>query len=346
MMKLRLLAAALIGLLAAACSAFAEDTSFLHISEAWSAPSLHFVIDADVMPVEAGTRLPVYETDYAPSTKEAWLAVFFGDPHADVTDSFAGKSQEALLSARVTDADRERAYSLGNIHTRYQACFCALTYSATARELIRNIPAAVENAQAEGVALSPEQARAAAQGWIDRFSSALGWKNFQWAHTYALPPGDGRTVENENYVSTGLYLVEYERFLNGIPVARDVLPGSETEGDLMQFYLDGSGVLRIDGVCRSYTEQGSAPVRVSLEEAIGILKEHADFVPAFPDSGGFILREAGLCYRLVPELREDDPDYHAVMAARPAWRFASGICRNQTNVFVLYIDAETGEVLD
>ena len=174
-MKLRLLAAALIGLLAAACSAFAEDTSFVHISEAWSGPSLHFVIDADAVPVEVGTRLPVYETDYAPSSRETWLAVFFGDPHADVTDSFAGKSKEALLAARVTDAGRERAYSLGNIHTRYQACFCALTYSATARELIRNIPAAVENAQAEGVVLSPEQARAAAQPilfrpWLEKFS--------------------------------------------------------------------------------------------------------------------------------------------------------------------------------
>lgn len=346
MMKLRLFVAALIGFLMAACSAFAEDTPVMHISEEWASPSLRLVINADAVPVAVGTRLPVYETDYATSDREAWLAVFFGDPHADVTDDLAGKSGEALLAARITDADRERAYSLGSRHTRYQSWFCALTYSATAREIVRNIPAAVENAQAEGIAFSPEQARETAQTWIDRFGSILGWKNFQWARTYALPPSDGRTAENGNYIATGLYLLEYERFLGGVPVARDVLPGSETEGDLMQLYLDDSGVLRIDGICRSYVAQGSAVVRISLEEALDILKEHAAAVPAFPDNGSFTVREAGLCYRLVPELSKDDLDYHALMTARPAWRFASGICRNQTNVFAMYIDAETGEILE
>lgn len=345
-MKSRLFAAVLIGFLMAACSAFAEDTSLVHISEEWTGPSVRLVIDADAVPVAVGTRLPVYETDYAPSTREAWLAVFFGDAHADVMDDLAGKSREALLSARITDAGRERAYFLGTRSTRYQAYFCALTYSATAQEIIRNIPAALENAQAEGVALSPGQARATAQTWIDRFSSVLGWKDFQWTRTYALPLNDGRTADSANYIATSLYLVEYERFLSGIPVARDVLPYSETEGDLMQLYLDASGVLRIDGICRSYTAQGSAVVNISLAEALGILKAHAAAVPAFPDDGSFTIREAGLCYRLVPKLQEDDPDCHAVMVARPAWRFASGICRNQTNVFVLYIDAETGEVLD
>ena len=73
-----------------------------------------------------------------------------------------------------------------------------------------------------------------------------------------------------------------------------------------------------------------------------------DYVDAFPeeDGDGFTIQEVGLYWRLVPELKEDDMDYHAIMTVRPAWRFASGICRNQTNVFVMYIDAETGEVLE
>ncbi len=351
-MKLYSFVAVLISVVMTVCSAFAEELHMnepIHISKELTSPFLRLVIDADVTSVETGTRLPTYETNYPPSDREAWLEVFFGDPQAEVVDSFAGKSKEALLSNLITDADRERAYSLGNKHTRYQSYFCALVYSTTEQEIGRNIPLAIENAQANGIALHPQQAREIAQNWIDQLSSRLGWKDFIWSHTYALPPNDGQAVEHlENYIATGIYLVEYERFLSGIPIARDLLPNSEVEGDVLQLYIDDSGILRMDGICRSYAEHGSAVVNISLEEALVILEENMDYISAFPDNSrdGFMIQEVGLCYRLIPKLNGDDIDYHAIMTVRPAWRFASGICRNQTNVFVMYIDAETGEVLE
>lgn len=327
----------------------ANQHDLIHLSREMTSPFLRLVIDADVAPVAVGTRLPTYVSDYPSSDKAAWLEVFFGDPHAEVVDGFAGKRPEELLASRITDADRERAYSLGNRSTRYQAYFCALVYSATEREIVNNVAFAVENAHADGVVLSPDQARDIAQSWVDQLSSKLGWQGFQWRHTYALPSNNGEVVEDlENYIATGIYLVEYERFLSGLPIARDVFPRSEVEGDVLQLYIDDSGILCVDGICRSYAEQGSAVVQVSLEEALAILEENMDYVNAFPDDGGdgFTIREAGLCYRLIPQLNGDDLNYHAIMTARPAWRFASGVCRNQTDVFVMYIDAETGEVLE
>lgn len=355
-MKLRSFIALFIGVMLITHCSFAEDgmpvkegDSLIHVSKELTSPFLHLVIDADVQMVETGTRLPTYRTHYPPSTKEAWLEVFFGDPQAEVVDSLAKESKEELLSSLVEDAERERAYSLGEKSTRYQSYFCALVYNSTRREIVRNISSAIEGVQADGLSTTPEQARKIAQSWIEQLSSKLGWKDFLWSRTYALPSNDGKHVEDlKNYISTGIYLVEYERFLNGIPVARDVLPNSEIEGDVLQLYIDDEGLLRIDGVCRSYTEQGSAVINISLEDALIILEENMDYVNAFPDndSDGFVIREVGLCWRLIPTLPQDNWDYHAVMEARPAWRFASNICRNQTNVFVMYIDAETGEVLE
>ena len=355
-MKLRSFVALFIGALLALHCAFAEDSipakqadSLIHVSQELTSPFLHLLIDADIQPVKTGMQLPTYRTNYASSTKDAWLEVFFGDPQAEIVDSFEGKSTEDLLSNLVTDTDRERAYSLGEKHTRYQSYFCGLIYSAAEKEIVRNISAAIEGAQAENLTMTPEQALGIAQGWIEQFSTKLGWKGFMWSNTYALPSNAGEHVEDlKNYISTGVYLVEYERFLEGIPVARDILPNSDVEGDVLQLYIDDSGLLRIEGVCRSYEEQGSAVINISLEDALSILEENMDYINAFPDDGSdkFIIQEVGLCWRLVPELNGDDMAYHAIMTARPAWRFASGICRNQTNVFVMYIDAETGEVLE
>lgn len=355
-MKLRSFIALFIGVMLITHCSFAEDgmpvkqgDSLIHVSKELTSPFLHLVIDADVQMVETGTRLPTYRTNYPPSTKEAWLEVFFGDPQAEVVDSLEKESKEELLSSLVEDAERERAYSLGEKSTRYQSYFCALVYNSTGKEIVRNISSAIEGAQADGLSMTPEQARKIAQSWIEQLSSKLGWKDFLWSRTYALPSNDGKHVEDlKNYISTGIYLVEYERSLNGIPVARDVLPNSEIEGDVLQLYIDDEGVLRIDGVCRSYTEQDSVVINISLEDALIILEENMDYVNAFSDddSDGFVIREVGLCWRLIPTLTQDNWDYNAVMEARPAWRFASNICRNQTNVFVMYIDAETGEVLE
>ncbi len=356
MMRLRSFIALFIGIILVGHSAFAEDVlpvkesdSFIHVSEELSSAFLHLVIDANVQPVETGTQLPTYRTTYPSSTKEAWLDVFFGDPQAKVIDYLEGKSEKELLSNLIADADRERAYSLGEKSTRYQSLFCALVYNSTAREIVSDIFSAIENAQANGLSMTPEQARKTAENWIEPLSSKLGWKGFLLSHTYALPSNDGKQVEDlNNYIATGIYLVEYERFLNGLPVARDVLPSSEIEGDLLQLYINDEGVLRICGVCRDYIEQGSAVINISLEDALIILEENMDYVNAFPkdDSDGFVINEVGLCWRLIPTLTQDNWDYNAVMEARPAWRFASNICRNQTDVFVMYIDAETGEVLE
>lgn len=355
-MKLRSFFALFVGVLLPMHCAFAEGSipikqadPLIHISQELTSPSLHLLIDTDVQPVETGIQLPTYKTNYPPSSKDAWLEVFFGDSQAEIVDGFKGKSTEELLSNLVADADRERAYSLGEKRTRYQSYFCALVYSSTEKEIVRNISAAMEGIQADGLSTTPEQALGIAQVWIEQFSTKLEWKGFMWSGTYALPPNAGKHVEDlKNYITTGIYLVEYERFLNGIPVARDVFPYSDVEGDVLQLYIDDSGLLRIDGVCRSYEEHGSAVINVSLEDALIILEENMDYINASPEdsSDGFTIQEVGLCWCLVPELNVDDMDYHAIMTVRPAWRFASGICRNQTNVFVMYIDAETGEVLE
>lgn len=248
-MKLRSFVALFIGVLLMTHCSLAEDgipvkqvDSMIHVSQELTGSFFHLMIDADVQLFETGTRLPTYRTNYPSSSKEAWLEVFFGDSQAEIADSFEGKSTEELLSNLVANKDRERAYSLGEKHTRYQSYFCTLAYCSTEREIVRNSSSATEGVQADGLTMTPEQARGIAQDWIERFSKKFEWKGFTWSHTYALPPNDGKYVENsKKYISTGIYLVEYERFLNGIPVARDVLPNSEVEGDVLQLYIDDSG---------------------------------------------------------------------------------------------------------
>ena len=146
-----------------------------------------------------------------------------------------------------------------------------------------------------------------------------------WSNTYALPSNAGEHVEDlKNYISTGVYLVEYERFLEGIPVARDILPNSDVEGDVLQLYIDDSGLLRIEGVCRSYEEQDGAVINISLEDALSILEENMDYINAFPDDGSdeFIIQEVGLCWRLVPELNLSMDGYHCLLQNTAVY----GIC--------------------
>ena len=57
------------------------------------------------------------------------------------------------------------------------------------------------------------------------------------------------------------------------------------------------------------------------------------------------ISEIELTYRLqpLPDAQEDNAQIE--LETRPAWRFASSTNRNMDNVFVLFIDAITGEVL-
>lgn len=347
-MKKHLLAALLATLVALFSGQSLAEEAQIHLSERLTSPTISLTLDADVTPVEVGTVLPTFRTTYETTDKAAWLKMFFNDPNAPVEDVIQQIRENGLLTNWIRDPEQERYYTMGDISTRFFSSFCSIYYNTTNKEMMADRYSAQKMAQAEGLSCSPEEAIAIADDWLKELKDTLDWDEYAIAQCLTLPAGDLKYADNpSNVITSGIYLIECERLFHGLPVARDQFFSSEIEGDMLNIFIDDSGILRVQGPRRAYEVSGEATVQITLDRAVEILQNHMDSVDAYPSEGedGFTITEVGLCWRLVPILDRSEEDYHAIMEARPAWRFASGVCRRQSNVFVLYIDAETGEVL-
>ena len=347
-MNKQLLAALLTMLVVLFSEQSLAEEAQIHLSERLTSPTISLTLDADVTPVKVGTVLPTFSTTYETTDKAAWLKMFFSDPNAPVEDVVQQIRENGLLTNWIHDPEQERFYSMGDMRIRFNSAFCTIYYHTTRKELMIDRHNAQNMAQAEGLSCSPEEAIAIADDWLKQLKDTLGWDEYTIAQCLTMPAGDPKYADNpSNCITSGIYLIECERVFHGLPVARDEFPSSEIEGDMLNIFMDDSGILRVQGPRRAYEVSGEATVQISLDRAIEILQDHMDSVDAYPYEGedGFTITEVGLCWRLVPILDLSEEDYHAIMEARPAWRFASGVCRMQSNVFVMYIDAETGEVL-
>lgn len=347
-MKKQLLAVLLTMLVVLFSGQSLAEEAQIHLSERLTSPTISLTLDADVTPVEVGTVLPTFSTTYETTDKAAWLKMFFNDPNAPVEDVVQQIRENGLYTNWIRDPEQERYYTMGDISTRFFSSFCSIHYNATKKELMVDRDSAKKMAQAEGLSCSPEEAIAVADDWLKQLKDTLDWDEYTIAQCLTLPAGNPQYADNPfNVITSGIYLIECERVFHGLPVARDEFFSSEIEGDMLNIFIDDSGILRVQGPRRAYEVSGEATVQISLDRAVEILQDHMDSVDAYPGEGeeGFTITEVGLCWRLVPVLDLSEEDYHAIMEARPAWRFASGVCRRQSNVFVMYIDAETGEVL-
>ncbi len=316
-----------------------------HLDLTLTSPFLTLNIDADVA-IPPGDALAVYATDYAPSTEEAWQRMFFGD---------VGSALENR--AREYDADAELEYAhvmkLDGRFASYAAYGADLWVVYRDVGIMMDYANATPGAQAEGISTTPDQARAMALEWRDQLEAGLGWTGLELGVCYTMPP-DGNMDKRRfdpNYVTntTGYYIVELRRIVDGIPVAMDSMPDRtalELYGDGLRVYIDDAGIFLVEGSYRSFIEQSNSPIAVPLEEALRILEQNMDYAPCYPPDGNVEIREVGLCYRLERSKAEWEHDVDARVQARPAWRFAAQVNYNQTDVFVMFIDALTGEVLE
>lgn len=328
----------------AGMSALAEESlgETRHVDEVLESEYVTLILSADVQIPDGALSFPIYTSDYPPVDDALWCEAFFGSADAPVTDELEGADLEDEGIAR---PEFHRVLSMGDIFTLYSAREARLSVSYGSVEYLSDWHAAQEGAQAEGLETTPDEARAAAQIWIDSLRT-LGWDGFQISACYAMPAA---VLEEP---MGAFYIVEFTRELNGIPLAFDYPPRSGSiysqvrlYGDVMKIYINDQGIFRAEGYCRSYSETNTVELSVSLDDAIAILRDNMDYVNASNESSTFEVTEIGLCYRLVQQLPSSDPDVQAKAEARPVWRFSSGINRNQTDTFTMFVDAATGEVL-
>lgn len=317
----------------------------MHIERILESPFLTLKLDADVILPEPGKQMVVYETDHINIDAESWARMF----SHDIT--FSGEMVERpngdyLL--RHGDMLARYFHNEARVYARYSS-----------KEVSTWWDYAQKGIQAVGLSTTPQQAADISQEWIDKLNDILGWDGYVLSACYSMPAAvegvmPGQEMDNaasdESMDATGYYIVEYVRSLDGYHVAYDKSPYvDETlaflDGDQIQIYIDDDGIFRVDGFCRSYTAKQTETIQIPIEEAIGILEDNMDYVVCYPDETPCIINEIQLCYRLVQTLPTSDSDACVRTVARPVWRFASRINRNESDVFFIYIDAITGEVI-
>lgn len=338
---------------ASAATAAAETTekSAIHVEQTLQSPFLKLDLNADVTVYEKGTPLTIYTTDYARSDSAKWIEMFFGSADADVQDLVQVDEKN-----RSYYPDIERTYEKGDVFAHYTAYETRLYVTYEEFEITRWWSYAQIDEQAQGLHTTPQQAKDIAWDWVNRLDEIIGWDGFKLSACYTMPAvifgmmPDAQVEESEDESLLGYYVVEFDRVLSGIPVAHDEPPytddtKTDMRSDVIQIYIDDRGIFLVEGQYRSFLEAKNEQLLISLDDAIGILRDHMDYVMFYPEEPNCEIDEMSLCYRLVQTLDTSDKDVNARMEARPAWRFASGVNRHMTDVFVMFIDAVTGEVL-
>jgi hypothetical protein len=360
--RMALLSLAAMTLLSFACSqtlaeASVSEEETKHIETVVDGSFFRLNLNADVAVPKEGSQIEIYTTDYARADDAKWKLMFFGSEDASVIDEWAGWD---LKQNQVYYPELEHKYSAGSVFTHYDAYETGLRVDYKYIDITIWWSYSQKDAQAEGIQTSPDKAKELAQEWITRLSETIGWGDMVFNACYALPaatsgvqPGTTPDAQSSAYIgpsSTGYYIVEFRRMLGNVPVAYDQPPyksdtAADIYGDVLQVYVDDSGVFRVTGFYRSYAQAQTETINVSLDDAIKIVQDNMDYVMFSNDDASFEITEIGLCYRLVQTLETYDKDVNACTQARPAWRFASTVNRNMTDQFIMFIDAVTGEVL-
>lgn len=322
-----------------------------HVSTTLTSPFLRLDLDANVILPSDDAPIPVFSSDYASINDVAWREMFFGDANSPVVDELAGMSDAELKAQMIFDKTMEHAYSAGDVFTRYVAHEARICIVYQEKEFTPDWLSVQTDAQADGLQTTSVQAMQQAQAWIDQVTQKFGWNGFVFSECYTFPltiPSYDK--DNPQQIQTGFYMVEFARTLAGIPIAYDTVLSRDSvqadiTGDRIQLFIDDSGIFYVAGYCRSYTQQNADCITVSLDDAIAIVKDNMDYVEAYRNDSTFSISQIELCYRLVQQLDISDKDAYVRTLARPAWRFASAINRNNKDQFVIFVDAITGDIL-
>lgn len=324
----------------------------VHVEQVIDGAFFQFRLNADVANLPKGFEIPLYQSTFVINDDEAWINSFFGTADAAIINE--------KLAPMFVDKYREHdiRYKSGEIFAAYNVFDGDFLIEYQAVDIYNNWYDIEINTQANGQNTTPHQAQTMAQNWVDALAENLQWNGFDLSVCYAMQhaiidtkstyaPSDS-TLDVSEEELIGIYVVEFQKTLAGLPIVLDHAPISFGEaqviGDVIDVYISDQGIIRVAGVCLDYTETGKEMLAVTLDDAIELFKENVDYSPFNTEDGYFDITEIGLCYKLIPALKGNDPDAQNNAMTRPVWRFASGINRNMTNVFVMYVDAVTGEI--
>lgn len=324
-------------------SAMADST---HVEDILESPFLKLELDAEVSIPQNDLQLSVYETDYPNTDAQSWLEMFSGN----------SRYENQYIDVSEHDISFERS----NMHAKYFSQEARLSvYYDENKDVTVWWNFAKIGEQAPGISTAPSQAIELAQEWVDQLKTTVGWDGFVMSACYAMPSispvafqkqNDPISLEEETNSRTGFYIVEFVRDLAGVAVAFDKWPylddtQADLYGDVLQIYLDDEGIFSVKGYYRNYKELRKEYIQISLEDAIEILRENMDYVRFYADDPQCIISEIGLSYRLVQVYPTYRDDACVRTEVRPVWRFASEVNRFRPDVFVMFVDAITGEVL-
>ena len=332
-----------IAVLLTATSAMADT---VHIDKTLESMFLTLHLDADVENLSEGTQLTIYETDYPPFDTQSLTDMFLnGQANAQAEVSIDEKDFTIECDEWSTSYFAEDARFVIGYYKKYSLFWGYETV----------------NQQATGLKTTPEEAINTAQELVDRLKSTLNWDGYTLNVCYTMPsekdwlsnvatPEQQESRKGDPIETTGYYIVEYVKDIDGYTVAYDHSPYYmdryvDTQGDHLQIYIDDNGIGYVTGYVRSYNAEKQESLQITLDDAIGILQENMDYVECYPNEMPCEITEIGLCYRLVQSLPASNEDAAVKMEARPVWRFAAGINRNSQATFYIFIDAVTGEVL-
>lgn len=306
-------------------------------------------IDAEVAIPSEDMPIAIYSTDYAKADDEKWKNMFFGDANAPVKDELVGLDLDA---EQIFYPDLEQMFSIGEMFTRYVANEARLFVTYRDVDITPLWGAEKKDQQAVGLEISPETAKEIAQSWIEDLDRTVGWNDLKLQSCYTMPPNGNYSENNSADLASakGFYIIEYRHVLNGIPIAFDKTPyldetKADIYGDVVEIFIGDDGIFRVTGYYRECTYTDTSPLTISLDEAIQIVSDNMEYTIFNNEDSMFVITEVEFCYRLVQTLETYDKDAIARVQARPAWRFASKINRNMFDEFVMFVDANTGEVL-
>ena len=328
-------------------SCLAEEplqTTLVSVKDTFQSEYLTLHLDAAVHAPNVDEAVEIFQSTFAVIDPDRFKAFIFGND-AEVIDEWNAMTPLQKKQSRMRFPEHELYYGAQvnghDISTRYDVHNCALSIRFDHADYLLNWYEA-EIVPESTLSTQMEESNHYIKGLAD-----LGLDDLTFQNVYLIP--QSKIFDDPAYRNP-FYIAVYSRMLNHIPVAVDTIrwhiPGiTPIYGpDEMLIMMDEDGVFRIAGHYREYKAIATERIRISLADALIILKENMDYAPIRNQTESTI-SEIEFCYRLSPVVSPDSLDYNIIVEARPAWRFASKTNRNMESEFIMFIDAITGEVL-
>ena len=328
-----------------------EGTVLSHVNKAIEGELIKLNIDIDV------TEYPdkefcVYDARPLKVDHDAWFDYFFpGIDRSDLTHMYEGMNPEDFAfndELTVQLSNETFAYYLGDIDEIEKLAAYVMTISWFTFEQGDH----VHHLSEEYKLLVNQSLKRNAEEKSDALMAFVAGDQLIRTSYDMAQTGEGEKT---------VYIFRYIRFIYGIPlfVNEPVWKSGyeqpiDAEG-VEVWVIDGE-VVCAHGVVRNIEKRESYPI-IPLEQALNILTLNVDTVSAFTqdyidgitEKSEFDINKIELAYYPVliedAELLKSFAGRRAYATYRPAWCIASGERSGNTDVFVMVIDAITGEVI-